>query len=1470
MQRRLLIAARDVRLRATLSRVLGPAGYAVELADGPKRASEIVAGGNVALAIIEPSGFGEAGRALLRELRSAVARLIIISAGPQKLPQGNELPHGNQLPQGNKMEADAYVSQPVDPQLVLGRVSELLSKPESEQRSASAPRMIMFEGYALDLAGRTLRDPAGQNISLTAAQFTLLATLASHPGQVLSRDQISEAVAGREATPFDRSVDVLISRLRRKIEPDLKAPRLIVTVPGAGYKLAARTQVVTAPQSAPGLTGVDLEPATSGKPAIGVVPFNVIGADQHCSVFAQGLAEDLISTLVQGGFAISAVRSTNGQNPPDLQRVAQESHVRYLIMGSVRRIGERLRVTAQLMQGDTGNLLWAERYDDAIGEVLAVHDTVSEKIASGVTSALRNRRGDRARPRNVERRQLTIMSCEILGIARLATGLDPEELRTLTASFHRCCTETIGRFGGVVMDFTGDAMLACFGYPQAQEHDAEQAVRAGLALIDVISRLGDAPVLLRLGIATGPVVVGDLVGRGEPEDGGVIGETRNLATALRRTAKPNTIAIAPSTRRLTGDLFECRELESVDVDGNEDASPAWEVLRPSSLGSRFEALHGSHLTPLVGRDEELEILLRHWRHAKGGEMRVLLVTGEPGIGKSRLSVALQDLLRHEQHTCLLYFCSPHYQDSALYPAIRQLEGAAGFEHNDTAETKVAKLTALLAPAATAKQDLPLLAELLALPAGRSVDSAKLTPRQKREMTLEALIRQVDGLARQRPVLMIFEDAHWIDPTSGEFVDLVIERLAHRPVLLLITFRPEFQSPWTGKANVTTLTLNRLARRDSTVLIRRVVGDDALPSDLVDEIVDRTDGVPLFLEELSKAVLEANRDRARSTPDGAGRPALTVPATLHGSLMARLDRLDQPAKEVAEIGAAIGREFSYELVAAVAGRPDPEIAKALEGLVDSGLAFGRGAAPDTVFLFKHGLVRDAAYSMLSRRKCRQLHARIATVLEQQLPDIADREPAVVAHHCTEAGLVAKAITYWGRAGRKSVTQASMVEAAVQLRKGLDLVTTLPANAEQWRQEFELQTALGAALLASQGHGAPEVGEVYARARALGERLGEAEALVPILGGQFSFHLQRSEYAPGRQIAEKLLRLADERDDLAGRVVGHRAMGVCMHQLGAFASAATHFDQVLELYAPEEHQSIAAVAGFDPRAAALRYRAFGQLICGHCDQALSRMHDMMRWSRTLGHPYIMVHALNWMASFHLLRGDLVAAVAPLEELLALADPKFPLWLSLGQINRGWLLAQSGEPGDGLVLARKGFETMIAIGSTWNQTYYRGMLAQICEWAARPGEAMDELVTALSIADETGEQWFEPELRRLMGEWVIRHRPSALPDAEAHLQRAIAVAREQNAKMWELRATTSLVHLWAEQGRLEEARATLAPIFAWFTEGLDLPDRRAAGGLLGELERLLPSRRSKTSQAGLPGENGAARHVDRRKQLQSRDHA
>ena len=592
---------------------------------------------------------------------------------------------------------------------------------------------------------------------------------------------------------------------------------------------------------------------------------------------------------------------------------------------------------------------------------------------------------------DAERRQLTVMFCDLVGSTALSTRHDPEDLRELIADYHRVVSNTVGRFDGFVAKYMGDGVLIYFGYPQAHEDDAERAVRAGRAVIEAVGQLPAREDLsVRLGIATGLAVVGDLIGEGAAQERGVVGETPNLAARLQALAMPNTLVIAEATRRQVGGLFDLADLGPQALAGFAEPQPAWRVIGESGMLSRFEALR-SGTTPLVGRDEEVELLTRRWQQAKSGEGRVVLISGEPGIGKSRLTVALSEHIEAESHTRLRYFCSPHHQDSALYPFIAQLERAAGFARDDAVDAKLGKLRTLLAPAARDDDDTALLSELLSLPS--SAADLNLSPQRKRETLFEAFLHQLEAEARRRPALMVFEDAHWIDPTSRELLDLAVDRVRHLPVLLAITFRPEFQPPWSGRSHVTGLALNRLGERDGKVLVQKLAGNAALTPDIVAEIVERTDGVPLFVEELTKAVLEsaAQGDRVSAVLATKSLAAKSVPATLHASLIARLDRIGPTAKEIAQIGAVLGREFSYELIEPVAQRPEKELQAALDQLGDSGLLFCRGLPPHASYLFKHALVQDAAYGTCCAREGRNCTLASQPAWSSTLPISSSASP-----------------------------------------------------------------------------------------------------------------------------------------------------------------------------------------------------------------------------------------------------------------------------------------------------------------------------------------------------------------------------------------------------------------------------------------------------------------------------------------------
>jgi predicted ATPase len=624
-------------------------------------------------------------------------------------------------------------------------------------------------------------------------------------------------------------------------------------------------------------------------------------------------------------------------------------------------------------------------------------------------------------------------------------------------------------------------------------------------------------------------------------------------------------------------------------------------------------LHGAALSPLVGRHEEIDLLLRRWARAKTGHGQVVLISGEPGIGKSRITVALEERLHAEPHLRLRYFCSPYHQDSALFPFIDQLGRAAGFTRDDPPAVKLEKLAALLARAEL-PGDVALIADLMSLPPSGGHPMAGLNPQRKKERTLEALLRQLEGLAQEQPVIMIVEDAHWVDPTSRELLDLAAERVNSLPILLIVTFRPEFQPPWTGQPQVTVLALNRLDPRDRTVLVEQIAGGEPLPEEVVDQIADRTDGVPLFVEELTKSVLES------------GLQVVAIPTTLHDSLMARLDRMAS-VRRVAQIGAAIGREFVYGLVRAVSDVPEHELRIALDRLVASELVSQRGSPPEAVYTFKHALVQGAAHDSLLRSTRQQLHARIAEALGARFPEMMDSQPELFARHYAEARLVEQSVAYWDKAGRRSAARSAMVEAAAQFRKALDQLALLPETRERQRQELQLQSALGVALVAVKGFAAPETGHVYARARELWEQLGSPSEFLRVPFGQSAYHMFRGELDLAQYLAEDLLRLSRQRDDAAGLVLGHLSAGGNLMSAGKFASSRSLLEEAFALYKPTSHASLANHAGFHPQIGVRGYLGLDLFCLGFPDKALAQSDTAVVEAQTLSHPPTLAIGLGF---------------------------------------------------------------------------------------------------------------------------------------------------------------------------------------------------------------------------------------------------
>jgi class 3 adenylate cyclase/tetratricopeptide (TPR) repeat protein len=1034
--------------------------------------------------------------------------------------------------------------------------------------------------------------------------------------------------------------------------------------------------------------------------------------------------------------------------------------------------------------------------------------------------------------REAERRQLTVLFADLVGSTALAARLDPEDMGQVIRAYQGCCAEVVEHWGGHVAKYMGDGVLAYFGWPQAHEDDAERAVRAGLELTGAIGKLAspaDEALAARVGIATGLVMVGELIGEGAAREQTVVGETPNLAARLQALAAPGSVVISQATRRLVGGLFGLADLGPLRLKGFAEALAAWRVEGEGRAEGRFEALHGQHLTPLVGREHELGILLERWAWARDGDGQVVLLAGEPGIGKSRIIRALREALVGEAPLTLSHYCSPHHTNSALYPVIDLLERAARLDRDEPAKAQLASLEAVLAPSSDRLDEVvPLFAALLGIPTGKRYPALNVTPEVQKRRTLHALLDQLASLAARQPVLALYEDVHWIDPSTLELLGLAIERVRQLPVLVLITFRPEFQPPWTGHAHVTTLTMSRLGRRQGADLVARVTGAKPLPGEIVEQIVARTDGVPLFVEELTKTVLESGllADKGDHYELTGPLPPLAIPTTLHDSLMARLDRL-APVKDLAQIGAVIGRDFAHELLAAVSPLSEPELGTALDQLVHAELVFRRGAPPDATYSFKHALVQDAAYQSLLRSRRQQLHAKIAEVLEARFEGVP---PEVVARHCTEAGLTDKAVGYWHLAGTRAMELSAYREAIAHLGRAQELLLTLPASPERDARELELQLALGAAWIPAKAYSADEVRRAYGTAVELSRRVGNADQRFAALRGLWNNHLMRVELNAAKELAVQLRAEAEESGDPERRLVAERAAGSGLMALGEHREANACFQRGIALYDPTCHKHYVRRYGEDSGLWCYGYAAWTDDWLGYRDRALDESLRAIEIARTLPTP-TLVMVLSNAALVHQFRRELGPTLACADETIRLADQlgmvQLRAWAS---IHKGWALACAGRPDDGLAEIEAALATWRAIGGLNNRTHFLNLLAEACRLAGRPEAGMAALDEAEDISGRVDLHAHDAETHRRRGELHLALGRAA--DAETSWLRAIEVAVSQGTRTLELRAATDLARLWRDQDKCAEARDLLAPVYGWFTEGFDTADLKEAGALLDEL--------------------------------------
>jgi class 3 adenylate cyclase/predicted ATPase len=1054
-----------------------------------------------------------------------------------------------------------------------------------------------------------------------------------------------------------------------------------------------------------------------------------------------------------------------------------------------------------------------------------------------------------------ERRQLTVMFCDMVGSTSLSEQFDPEDVRDIIAAYRETCVSVLEYYEGFVARYIGDGILVYFGYPNAHEDDAERAVRAGLEIVLAISTqsreshgiLTDAPAV-RIGIATGLVVVGDLIGKGTEEHDSAVGETPNLAARLQGLAPPNGVVIASSTQSLLRAKFDYENLGSHVLKGLSEPVQAWRVIGAPRVESRFAAAIGSRLTPLVNREEEIALLLMRWQEARERDGQVVLLSGEPGIGKSRIVQELRERIAGEPHGRISFQCSPYCTSTALYPFAEQLKFAVGLDREDSSALSLTRLEETVAATSGEPERVtPIFAALLSIPTGDRYSPPKLSPQQQKDATVAALANHLIGLAGDEPLLIIFEDTHWIDPTSREVLDLLVDRVQNTSILIIITCRSEFQPRWNAHSHLTTLTLNRLSRQLRTTLVERVAGAKKLPKEVIEAIIMKTDGVPLFVEELTKAVIESDllsENNGRYVISGPLHQ-LAIPTTLTDSLMARLDRMG-PFKKIAQIGATIGREFSYKVLRTVTESPADQLNAALSHLEDAGLIVRRGQAPESVYSFKHVMIQNAAHSSLLRSDRKKLHSKIAIVLAEMYPERAEREPELLAHHFTESDQSEPAVNFWLKAGKQAAKSGANLEAIGHLRRGLEVVQGNPQMRGRDEIELALRVGLGAALIAGKGYAVQEVEENYNRALELGQHIDDKQTIFTATRGLWVCNFIRGDLAKAHALSVNLLKLAkrkhpNETAEQALQKTGylieaHRAMAQTMFYQGRFAESQDHLERGIRLYDPNLHGPLTEKHAIDPGIVLLSYRGYLLWFLGHPDKARQYIDQAISDAEKKRHPFTLAFAWEFGAYLcqHLRDAEGTRDHAN-RALVISSEHGFLHWKHQATILRGWSLTELGHIDDGLNQMRTGLEGYEAMDSWLASCWFRSLLAIGYTRAGQPDAALRALDDALAIAKRTGDHFFLAEIYRLQGEITFTQGgPTAVTDAEDYYNRSLEVARRQKSLSWELRTSVSLARLWRDVGKRQQAADLLLPIGSKFTEGFLTTDVKEAVELMDELRR------------------------------------